>query len=228
MVLSKINPSRSMLAVMIMAIALGACRAMPEVRPADGSASPADVAEGRRLLTEGRAVEAVTAFRQYLRQHGPDVQGLNGLAIAYGELGKLDLAAEMFGRALALEPDDPATLNNIGFSALRRADSRLARRYLEKAQHGKGTFEEIDGNFSRLALLEMIERTRSADVVLRKAAWHPADHQPEGVIHLSMPVRKHGARPGPPAPNAKPAKPASTLIDFTTVIDPFSPAAIPK
>jgi len=79
----------------------------------------------RQLLDQGQAIQAVAAFRALLREDPSDLGGLNGLAIAYSELGKTDLAAEIFARALVLSPDDPATLNNIGFSALRRAEPAL-------------------------------------------------------------------------------------------------------
>ena len=75
--------------------AVGACGSAPELRLAGETASPASLAEGRRLLEEGRAVEAASAFRRHLRENGSDLKGLNGLAIAYGELGRPDLAAEI-------------------------------------------------------------------------------------------------------------------------------------
>lgn len=217
-----------MLALASVLLAVSACSNLPELRPVEAPEAPAGLAEGRRLLEEGRAIEAVSAFRRHLRLRGDDVQALNGLAIAYGELGRSDLAAEMFGRALALEPDDPATLNNIGFSALRRADGRLARHYLEKAQSGHGAFDEIEGNLEGLALLDTIERSRSSRPVLRQAAWHTEDHQPAAVIRLSMPKTRHHQRSNPPKSKTVSTPSGPTLIDFTTVIDPFSAGAAGK
>jgi Flp pilus assembly protein TadD len=213
----------SLLTVLALLAVLGACRSVPELRPSAENASPASFEEGKRLLEEGRTVEAVSTFRRHLREKGADLNGLNALAIAYAELGHADLAAEMFGRALALKPDDAATLNNIGFAALRRADGRLARRYLEQARRQGDMLDEIDGNIERLHLLEMVEAVRSRSPALRQAAWHGPEQQPSAVVHLS--IRK--PTPRTPTPSAEetatPTSPKPELIDFMTVNDPFSP-----
>lgn len=228
--------SKSIPLLLCALLAVSACRAAPELRLAEEAATPASIAEGRRLLEQGRAVEAVSAFRRRLREEGPDLQGLNGLAIAYSELGRSDLAADMFGRALALEPDDPVTLNNIGFSALRRADARLARRYLEKAQSRSGELEEIEGNLKQLALLETIDRRRVARPGLRLAALHQEQMRSSSVFQLALP--KNGRRlppatAGPEQSTAPDLKERTSpplsrdMIDFMSVTDPFagSPAA---
>ena len=226
--LSTINPLASILKMLILLVALGACSRMPELRPSTLSASPAGLVEGKRLLEEGRAVEAVSAFRRHLRQNGADLNGLNALAIAYTELGQSDLAAEMFGRALALKPDDAATLNNIRFAALRRADGRLARHYLEQARRQSDDLDEIDGNLERLHLLDMIEQLPSRTPALRQAAWHAPGKQPPAVAHLSI------SEPAPRAPSpspkeaATPLSPKPELIDFMSVNDPFTPRPISK
>jgi Tfp pilus assembly protein PilF len=208
--------------------ALGACHSLPELRPTTENATPAGIAEGKRLLEAGRAVEAVSAFRRHLRQNGHDLNGLNALAIAYSELGRSDLAAEMFGRALALKPGDAATLNNVGFAALRRADGRLARHYLEKAREQNDGYDQIDGNIERLHLLEMIKQLRSRTPALRKAAWHAPDHQTPAIMQLSIPAPR-SIDPSPPSKEtAKPSPPKPELIDFMTVNDPFAPGPISK
>ena len=204
--------------VCVLAI-LSACVATPDLRLRSDEGTPVSIAAGKRLLEEGRAVETVAAFRAALRKDGGNVAGLNGLAIAYGELGKPERAAEMFARALALEPDDPATLNNIGFAALRRADVELARHYLERAGAGTGDLAEIDGNLKGLALLEEAERERAS----RRASWQAAffsdepDQAPR--IRLSIAGPASSAKP---SSRPLPIEPAAMLIDFAAVNDPFS------
>jgi tetratricopeptide (TPR) repeat protein len=218
----------SLIAMLTALVGLGACRSVPELRLAGDIASPAGLAEGRRLLEAGRAVEAVGAFRRYLRENGADLSGLNALAITYAELGRSDLAAEMFGRALALKPDDPATLNNIGFAALRRADGKLARRYLERARQASNELAEIEGNIERLLLLEMIEHARSRTPVFRQAAWHGPDQQPSAIIHLSTGRSRSPSSSSGPKETATPSPPQPVLIDFMTVNDPFQPSSVSK
>lgn len=198
--------------------ALWACSAKPDLRVANHETTPISVAEGKRLLEEGRAVEAVAAFRAALRKNGANVGVLNGLAIAYGELGKPNLAAEMFARALALKPNDPATLNNIGFAALRRADIELARYYLERAGAGTGGLAEISGNLRGLALLEKAERELPARRASLRTAFYSDETDPKPAIHLSV------ASPAPdlsPSSHPQPASSTDTLIDFAAVNDPF-------
>lgn len=226
--LSRIEARTSLLIMLTMLIALCACRSVPELRLSPDNAPPASLLEGKRLLDEGRAAEAVSAIRRHLRENGDDLHGLNALAIAYAELGRPDLAADMFARALSLKPDDPATLNNIGFAALRRADSKLARRYLEKARRHSDGLDEINGNLERLVLLEKIERTRSQTRALRPATWHGAGHQPNNVIRL--PIRRSAPLPKPKAMKRypTPSPPTTILIDFMTVSDPFDPSDATK
>lgn len=210
------------LVVLSVYLVLSACSERPGLRLADIPKSDITVAEGKRLLEEGRAVEAVAAFRAQLRQEGVDLQGLNGLAIAYSELGRPDLAAEMFGRALALKPDDPATLNNIGFAALRRAEAKLARHYLERARRQRGDLGEIEGNLAGLALLESITETRLSRKALTRAALIAEDGEPEPAVRLSMPNSDpHAASTKSPLREGSSRQSATVLVDFTAVTDPF-------
>ena len=176
---------------------LTGCQVSPDIRLAQAPASTVSITEGRRHLEDGRADMAVTAFRQVLRKDRKDLQALNGLAIAYSELGREDLATEMFSRALSIAPNDAATLNNIGFSALRRADAMLARHYLMKAQSRNADLEEVEGNLARLAMLETIAH---------------------------RPAFERSQRPGN-IDSIPPVQPSISVIDFTTVLDPFAATA---
>lgn len=197
---------------------LWSCSAKPGLRVASNEAAPVSIVEGKRLLEEGQAVEAVAVFRAARRTDGASVDILNGLAIAYGELGKPDLAAEMFGRALALKPNDPATLNNIGFAALRRADAVLARHYLERADAGTSDLAEISGNLEGLALLEKARRERlSRRASLRAAAFSDEiDVKPRMSLSIANPAPDLNPSSRPPLTQS-----TATLIDFAAVNDPF-------
>ncbi len=221
------SPTRShdprLFAVLLAFLAMGGCHIGPDLRVAGDAGSKVTFDAGERLLEEGRAVEAVTAFRRRIREEGVDLKALNGLAIAYNELGRPDLAAEMFSRALAMAPDDPGTLNNIGFSALRRADERLARHYLEKAQRGHGDHVKIGGNLARLALLEKMNRSLPARSAPAPAAMAKEDQRLSDAIHITLPRRGVQTASITPAPEVRqPAPLPVSMIDFTAVTDPFS------
>jgi Flp pilus assembly protein TadD len=179
--------------------------------------------EARHLLDQGRAVEAVSAFRALLREDSSDLRGLNGLGIAYSELGRTDLSAEMFARALALSPDDPATLNNIGFSALRRAEPVVARHYLEKAKKRQSAHQEIDGNLIRLATLEASLTNEKTNVLTQERTTPPITGRSSRPLIVNVPsqpeetVSRHVQ-----AKERLPETTASSMIDVTSFHNPFA------
>ena len=222
---SVMTPDRWRSIVLCAVLAIAGCSTQPALRPVGHPPSPISMVQAKQLLGQGRAAEAVSAFRKLLRQGGDDLQGLNGLAIAYSELGRSDLAAEMFSRALAIAPNDPATLNNIGFSALRRADASLARHYLEKADRQKGDrdHDEIEGNLAGLALLERFERMPSTRPAMTRAALLSWDKRSASVNHLKLPKNGRQVTAAFAALDVTPSEPPKAImVDFTTVFDPFS------
>ena len=199
----------------------------PTLRLAKNDTTAVSFDHARQLLDHGENAQAISAFRTLLRQDGASVPVLNGLAIAHAELDRPDLAASLFAEALAISPDDPTTLNNIGFAALRRKDTELALSYLKKAQqHGDHT-PEISGN---LALLKRLE-ARSDSVVAEPAllsariVGRASKLQRETVSTVRLSRIK--TEPTAPATARVPASPTSsaTLIDFNDLYDPWS--AIP-
>lgn len=220
-----------MIAALALVLALSACDRTdgrrPLLRLADQEIEDASFEEGRRLLDQGFAAEAVSVFRTVLRRDGPAVPVLNGLAIAYAELGRPDLAADQFARALAIAPNDTATLNNIGFAALRRAEAGLARLYLERAERLGGDDAEIDGNLAQLARLEAlspgaISATTAISMVPAAATLFPVARKTESILRLGG-LKSHGQAVSLiPVPEARPSRQAPvTLIDFTHVVDPW-------
>lgn len=202
---------------------MSACTAGPEIRVEQEAPAATSLAEGRRFLEQGRAAEAVAVFRRRLRKEGSSLTALNGLAIAYGELGRPELAAEMFARALAMAPDDAATLNNIGFAALRRADLPLARLYLERARRRGDGVDQVEGNLARLAVLESNDFKRPSRSVLRPAALHGRGERAVSPLRLAMPKTGVERPAGPTEPSRRgQTRPSSIMIDFISVNDPFA------
>lgn len=168
----KTIPKRSALMVALFCLLFG-CAQTTEVRVATSEVSLVEelsFQQARTLVDSGKVPEAITAFRKLLRVSGPSLPVLNGLAIAYAEFGRPDLAARYFAEALALAPDDPATLNNIGFAALRRKDVDLARHYLERAERAGGDVPTVRRNLEIVAHLDVSGlRSPAADTALTRA-----------------------------------------------------------
>lgn len=119
---------------------LGGCtHAWPETNPAivgldAGTAGDDPYAAGRSALATGQPAAAVGLFRHALRAEPHSVAALNGLAIAYDELGRFDVSRSVYERALRLDPASPMTQNNLGRSLLRQGMTDAAIRLLQQAQ----------------------------------------------------------------------------------------------
>jgi tetratricopeptide (TPR) repeat protein len=65
------------------------------------------------LVAEGRADEAVAAYREALALDPVYVDAWTGLALALGELRRFDEAIEAGKKLVELEPDDPLSYTNL-------------------------------------------------------------------------------------------------------------------
>ncbi|MBF0335716.1 MAG: hypothetical protein HQL40_19095, partial [Alphaproteobacteria bacterium] len=121
---------RSLLVVAPLLAALGACSSAPQadvraVFAVDGARLETGLPpyeSGKRHLAAGRSALAVEAFRMAVAAERTP-RTLNGLAAAWDQLGRFDLADALYGEALAMAPDDPQTLNNMGWSQLVRGEA---------------------------------------------------------------------------------------------------------
>ena len=94
------------------------------------------LAEGRSLLVAGNAAQAISAFRLALAQDSMNVAALNGIAIAYDRMGRIDLARQHFEQALSIEPDAADIAYNLGWTLHRAGQSRAAIAWLQRASGG--------------------------------------------------------------------------------------------
>src|SRR5271155_2564322 len=90
-----------------LANALGVYRRAAEIRPADPAAF---VAIGDTLIAIGSVDEAILAYNSALARDGGDLAAELGLARAYLETGRPQLAREPLARALAQSPNNPRGL----------------------------------------------------------------------------------------------------------------------
>jgi tetratricopeptide (TPR) repeat protein len=89
---------------------------------------------GRTALAEARYAEAIAAFSRLRGEPGYDGEACNGLAIAWAGIGRDDLAAVYFRRALAAAPDDARYQRNFARFEARQDGARQARAQLAAAQ----------------------------------------------------------------------------------------------
>ncbi len=104
-----------------MLLALAGCAApqaaMPELRLSGQSGqqlAPGSMLQrGRAQLGAGLDSMAIESFRAELRTDPDSADAFNGLAVAYGRIGRDDLAQRYFEMALAKAPDDQRYQNNL-------------------------------------------------------------------------------------------------------------------
>lgn len=89
---------------------------------------------GAGLERTGRHAEAVSAFEKLLAAEPEFAPALNYLGYMWAERGEnLPRALELVQRAVALDPDNGAYVDSLGWAHYRLGDYQLAREYLERA-----------------------------------------------------------------------------------------------
>ena len=97
-------------------------------------AAPGDPYQrGKALLAGDDAVGAVAAFRAALGDDPQSIDALNGLGIAFDRLGRYDIARGYYDMALALAPESPLVLNNLGYSLYLQGQDAAAIPILQRA-----------------------------------------------------------------------------------------------
>lgn len=102
-------------------IMVGGCAAhqsaAPEYRLSSTATAPiagsSMLQRGRAQLDAGLDALAIESFRAEIRQYPESADAYNGLAVAYGRIGRDDLAQRYFETALAKDPDNLKAQNNL-------------------------------------------------------------------------------------------------------------------
>ena len=97
------------------------CTATPQlnIKPIQrGASNPTGdaYAEAKRQLEAGNMALAVDGFRRAVRQSPESVDALNGLAVAYDNLGRFDLSRRFYELALAADPTSAKVRHNMEVS----------------------------------------------------------------------------------------------------------------
>ena len=94
-------------------------------------------------------------FRKAVELRPDNTGAWAGLAAAYDQLGRFDLADRAYEQLTKLRGEDARIVNNRGYSYLLRGDYEKAERYLKRAQAIDPSLEEVEGN------LHLLEKVRS-------------------------------------------------------------------
>jgi tetratricopeptide (TPR) repeat protein len=125
------------LVIAVCLLAAGCQASLPEPRALSRGFEPAGVVapydDGKLHLAAGRYGLAIDRFGQALARDRGSVDALNGLAIAYARLGRLDVARAYFERALQLDAFSVLTLNNYGRALIEQGRLQDAAPFLQLA-----------------------------------------------------------------------------------------------
>lgn len=123
-------------ALMTCALSLGACQTAGPP-PLDGSVALASNEFGqlgRQELAAGNFGLAENYFRQAVESNAEDGPSWLGLAAAYDNLGRFELADRAYTEALRIDGESQAFLNNRGYSFYLRGDRARALAMFRRAQ----------------------------------------------------------------------------------------------
>lgn len=123
---------------------------------------------GRGLLAIGDVTGAMAAFRQALLEAPQSVDALNGVGICYDRLGRYDISRGYYDSALAIEPNSPLVLNNLGYSLYLQGQHAAAIPILQRAAEA-GDPAVVAASRRVLALVSAQMREASARASTREA-----------------------------------------------------------
>jgi Flp pilus assembly protein TadD len=127
-------------ALMLSAPLLAACETTGESAQADPRSVTASLGEnsrnpvghedlklGREHFRNGNFGLAEKHFRQAVEQSQDNLEAIVGLAAAYDQLGRFDLADRLYKEAMRISGGSALVMNNRGYSYYLRRDFRRAR-----------------------------------------------------------------------------------------------------
>jgi len=132
------------IALLIAAASLAGCAGgSSDVRPVmaiDGSRMELQepIEQGRAQLVTGQYGLAIDTLSRVLHDQPSNVRALNLIAEAYDRLHRYDLGDRYHAKALEIDPNSVAALNNWGFSYLVRGNKARAKDLLVRAEAIKG------------------------------------------------------------------------------------------
>ena len=145
--------------------------------------------KGKAHFVAGQLGLAVNEFQAALVEKPGSVAILNALAATYDRLGRFDLADRYYKQAIALDPKDPKTLNNIAFSLMLRGEPGRAVPLLNLANAETPSDSVIEANLSFAKMLSEKSRQQQAAEPKRDDAEQAAAPAPSQVPLREQPTR---------------------------------------
>lgn len=159
-----LNAHRFKVLVALLALPLAGCESLPNGGPqtsvaaalgaysaTDGDVGPkATLRRARSALSAGNFGLAADAYQKAVEMRPDETQGWLGLAAAYDELRRFDLADRAYGKALQLGGPTVQFLNNRGYSYLLRGEYVAAGRDLTAARAKDPGNARIETNMTML------------------------------------------------------------------------------
>src|SRR3954454_24764774 len=128
----------------------------PALKPELLGADPNDdLSIGKKYYRQGSYGLAERHFRKAVEMHPRDAESWIGLAAAYDQLRRFDLADRAYAQVIKLIGETPEVMNNLGFSYMLRSDYRRARATLLAARAKAPNNPHIAAN---LKMLDQAER----------------------------------------------------------------------
>ncbi len=118
--------------------------------PADAAPVSEDLGLGRKHFTAGEYGLAEKHFRLAVEASPEDAEAWLGLAAAYDQLKRFDLADPAYAETVKLVGETAEVLNNRGYSHMLRGEFRKARRDLRRAARRDPENPQIKANLQLL------------------------------------------------------------------------------
>lgn len=140
-----------------------ALKALDDTLRHTGPQAPLLAERGKVLLAGGQAERALAPLREAAGLAPGDWQVANALGIAHDRLERFDEAETAYRQALALSPDNPEVLNNLGLSRALAGDLPAGLALLRQAAAAPGLPPGLRDNVrENLRLLEGLKAGRKA------------------------------------------------------------------
>jgi Flp pilus assembly protein TadD len=156
----------------------------------------------KALLASGDIPGAMAGFRRVLAFDPQSVDAMNGLAITYDRMGRHDVARGWYEAALAIKPDAPSVLSNLGYSLLLAGQPRAAIPWLQAASRG----QDPRAAATARRLLSQIAARLTAEAAAIPAQPRPAEIALITPVTPAAPATQLAIRQAPSEAEAAPAR----------------------